>query len=99
QVFGSIRVQVRDPAALGVAAAEVTIKARDLDWVRTLNADTQGDVLVPAVPIGTYAVSVMAAGFEAATRDVTVLSNTVTPVVVRLTIAGVQEAVSVAGEM
>ncbi len=98
QVFGSIRVIVRDPQELAVAGARVAIKARGTTWSQTSVTNAQGEATFIAVPLGEYDVSVTAEGFEQADRTVQVFSNAQTPVPVTLALAGLVQAVEVKAE-
>jgi hypothetical protein len=55
----------------------------------------QGEAVFVAVPLGLYVVSVQSDGFEPADREIEVLSNTQTPVQVRLAISGVAQSMQV----
>ncbi|HMF97822.1 MAG TPA: TonB-dependent receptor [Vicinamibacterales bacterium] len=95
QVFGSVRIVVRDQQNLAVADAEVTVKAKDSAWSQTAKSNEQGEALFITVPFGTYVVSVTSAGFDVFERDIQVISNTQTPVQVRLAVAGLAQSVDV----
>ena len=95
QVFGSVRVVVRDPQNLAVANAEVIVKANGSTWSQTAKTNAQGEAVFVTVPFGQYVVSVKAGGFEPSDREIQVLSNTQTPVPVKLAIAGVVQSVDV----
>jgi Carboxypeptidase regulatory-like domain len=96
QVFGSVRVIVRDPQNLAIADSEVTITAKGSTWAKTAKTNPQGEAVFVAVPFGAYIVSVKSDGFEPADRQIEVLSNTQTPVQVSLAISGVAQSVQVA---
>jgi hypothetical protein len=95
QVFGSVRVVVRDPDNLAVADSEVVVKAKGSTWSQTAKTNAQGEAVFVTVPFGQYVVSVKADGFEPSSREIQVLSNTQTPVPVKLAIAGVTASVDV----
>ena len=52
QVFGSVRVVVRDPQNLAVADAEVMVKAKGSAWSQTASTRSQGEAIFVAVPFG-----------------------------------------------
>jgi len=95
QVFGSVRVVVRDPDNLAVADSEVVVKAKGSTWSQMAKTNAQGEAVFVAVPFGQYVVSVKADGFEPSAHEVEVLSNTQTSVPVKLTIAGLTASVDV----
>src|SRR4029079_17982779 len=76
QVFGTVRVTVRDPQNLTVPNAGVVIKAAGSTWSQTAMTGAQGDAVFLAVPFGRYTVSVNAAGFDVLERQIEVISNT-----------------------
>jgi hypothetical protein len=64
QVFGSVRVTVRDPQSLAIADAEVAIQAKGSTWTQMTTTNGQGEAVFIAVPFGVYVVSVKSGGFE-----------------------------------
>src|SRR5262249_124354 len=95
QVFGSVRIVVRDQQNLAIAGAEVTVKAKNSEWSQTATTTDQGEALFVTVPLGTYVVTAASAGFDPFEREVQVISNTQTPVQVRLAVAGLAQSVDV----
>jgi len=95
QVFGTVRIVVRDQQSLAIADADVTIKAKDSAWSQTTRTNGQGEAVLVTVPFGTYLVSVKSAGFEPFEREIRVISNTQTPVQAVLSVAGVAQSVDV----
>src|SRR5262249_45904073 len=88
QVFGSVRIVVRDQQNLAVADAEVAVRAKASAWSQTAKTNEQGEALFVTLPFGTYVVMVTSAGFDSFEQEVQVISNTQTPVQVRLSVAG-----------
>src|SRR6184192_3190482 len=100
QLFGTVRVVVRDTQNLAVVNAEVTVRAKNSEWMQMTRTDAEGIALIPAVPIGKYHVLVSAQGFAAVTdRDIQVTSNKVTPLQVQLAVGNVEQSVSVTEEL
>jgi hypothetical protein len=95
QVFGSVRVVVRDPQNLAIANAEVVVKAKGSTWLQMAKTNAQGEAVFVTVPFGQYMITVQADGFEPSDREIEVLSNTQTPVPVKLAIAGLVQSVDV----
>src|SRR5438477_1436681 len=98
QVFGSVRVAVRDPQNLAIADSEVALKAKGSSWSQMSKTNAQGEAVFIAVPFGQYVVSAKSEGFDPADREIQVLSNTQTPVQVKLAIAGLAQSVDVKAE-
>jgi hypothetical protein len=98
QLFGTVRVTVRDPQNLVVAQAEVLIKAKNSEWSQMGKTNIQGDAVFVTVPFGSYTVSVNAAGFESASRDIEVISNVQTPVQIKLAVAGLAQSVNITAQ-
>jgi carboxypeptidase family protein len=95
QVFGTVRVTVRDTQELAVPGADVTLQAEASSWGQNATTNTQGEAVFVAVPVGHYSLKVVAPGFADAARDIQVTSNSVVPVQFALAIGGVTENVHV----
>jgi outer membrane receptor for ferrienterochelin and colicin len=95
QVFGTIRVQVRDPQALVLDNVDVLLKAKGSTWQQSARTNGAGEAVFPAVPIGQYSVSASSEGFETLEKQISVTSNTVTPVQMLLSLAGFAQTVDV----
>jgi TonB dependent receptor/Carboxypeptidase regulatory-like domain len=95
QVFGAVRVVVRDEQALPIANADVTVNAKGSAWARTASTNGQGEAMFLTVPLGPYTVSVTSPGFAAFERDVQVSSNSQTIVQAKLVVAAVAQSVDV----
>jgi hypothetical protein len=94
-IFGSVRGVVHDPQHRPVQGAMVMLKAKTSDWSRTATTDANGAFQFQAVPAGDYSVAVANPGFEQASRDVTVISDTTPVVHFQLAVAGAKENVTV----
>jgi hypothetical protein len=97
QVFGTVKVTVRDPQNLIVPNAAVSVKAVGSSWSQTAMSTAQGEATFLAVPFGRYSISVKAEGFDLAGREIEVISNTQTAVQVQLALAGLAQSVDVTG--
>jgi outer membrane receptor for ferrienterochelin and colicin len=95
QVFGTVRVQVRDPQALVLDNVDVLLRARGSTWQQSARTNGVGEAVFPAVPIGQYSVSASSEGFETLDKQISVTSNTVTPVQMLLSLAGFAQTVDV----
>lgn len=99
QVFGTVRVQVRDVQALAIENADVALKAKTSTWQQIGKTNSSGDVVFAAVPIGQYTISASSEGFDTIDREISVSSNAVTPVQLQLAIAGVVQSVDVSSTL
>ena len=95
QVFGTIKLIVRDQQNLAVSSAEAIIKAKTSAWSQTSKTNDQGETVFPAVPVGEYVITVEAPGFVTSQKELVVVSNAVTPVQFQLAVAGLQQSVEV----
>src|SRR5438105_2107450 len=96
QIFGTVRVVVRDPQNLAVTNAQIVLRAKTSEWMQTASSNGEGIAVIPAVPIGDYRVSISASGFTTARdREIRVTSDKVTPVPVQLEVGGVEQSVNV----
>jgi outer membrane receptor protein involved in Fe transport len=99
-LFGSIRVEIRDPQGMLVPNAEVTVHSKTSDWAKKVMTDAQGQLLVEAVPIGQYTISATAPGFQnMPAKDLVVDSDTVTTVEVAMDMESVEQSVDVTGTL
>src|SRR5437588_11990838 len=70
EVTGNITGAVVDPSGAAVANATVTVTATSQGIVlRTLQTNEAGLYSATLLPVGTYSVTVEAAGFKRSTRD------------------------------
>ena len=95
QVFGTVRVNLRDAQDLAVPGASVVLKAEASTWTQSTTADAQGDAVFTAVPIGHYMITASLSGFADEHQDIEVTSNAIVPVRLKLKLAGLSESVEV----
>ncbi|HEY7514011.1 MAG TPA: carboxypeptidase-like regulatory domain-containing protein, partial [Vicinamibacteria bacterium] len=99
-INGTIEGVVKDTTGAVLSGATVTVTNVDVGAQRTLTAGSDGGFRAPLLPLGTYKVRVELPGFKAAERTGVTLSAGQTAVLnVVLEVGGVQEIVSVSGEM
>ncbi|WP_161557517.1 TonB-dependent receptor [Acidisarcina polymorpha] len=94
-IFGSVRGIVHDPQHRPVQGAQLTLKAQNSDLTQTMDSDVNGEFVFTAVPIGNYTVTVLSKGFQQASQDVGVQSDTSPVLHFQLTIEGATENVVV----
>lgn len=96
QLFGTVRVQVRDPQNLAIPNADVVLRAKASDWTQAVQSNGSGQALLQAVPVGQYLVSVAAEGFTPSNdKEIEVTSGTITDLQLQLTMQAVEETVEV----
>jgi hypothetical protein len=89
---------ITDPNGSSLPGVAVTVTSASTGSIRTAVSDEQGRFVVTNLAPGTYQVAMDLNGFAATRRDVTLGLGDVKPVDVRLALAGVTEAVTVAAE-
>jgi outer membrane receptor protein involved in Fe transport len=94
-IFGNVRGTVHDPTDRSIPGAQVTIRSRTSNWTQSATSDAEGAFEFDAVPVGEYAVSVMAAGFGSQEQQVTVISGSAPVLNFAMKIAGVEQTVQV----
>src|SRR5579872_1495194 len=91
---------VTDPSGAAIAGAKVTITNSATDQSRETMSAPDGNYVVPDLRVGTYRLSVTAAGFKTFVQDgiqVQVDENRRVPV--QLAVGGVNESVTVAADV
>jgi len=94
-IFGSVHGVIHDPQHRPVPDAMVMIRAKSSDWSASTNSDASGNFNFNAVPLGEYAVTVAALGFEQTQQDVVVMSGTQPVLHFALNVAGTKETINV----
>ncbi|HEX8817487.1 MAG TPA: TonB-dependent receptor [Terriglobales bacterium] len=94
-IFGSVKGVVHDPQHRPVQGAMVMLRSKTSDWSKTATTDASGEFQFQAVAAGDYAVAVANPGFEQATREVTVISDTTPVIHFQLKVGGTKEDVTV----
>lgn len=93
---GSIAGNVLDSTGSAIPHAPVIAHNRETGYTATTESSGAGSFRLPAVPLGTYDVSISVAGFRAAKYSGLVVQvNTVTPLDVILEVGSVSESVTV----
>jgi hypothetical protein len=98
-LYGSIVGNVTDSTGAAVPGATVTIEQTETKLKRELVTDAAGAYHFPAVPSGTYTITVMMSGFRSFGRPgVPVTLNSVARVDAKLEVGQLTETVSVSAE-
>ena len=98
-VYGHVQGIVHDPAHRPLPNADVTLKSTTSDFTLHVAGRPDGSFGFTAVPIGSYTLTVVAAGFAPEAQSVTVRENTSSILHFELALAGVHEKVSVTAEL
>jgi hypothetical protein len=98
---GAITGTVQDPSGAVVANADVRITNQGTDVLeRSVKTGPDGAFTAPLLPVGTYRVSIQAAGFSEGTfSDIDVRVTETTRVIAKLTTQSVQQRIAVQAEV
>ncbi len=98
---GAIAGTVQDPSGALVASADVRITNQETNVVeRSVKTGPDGGFTAPLLPVGTYSVSIQAAGFtEAKVADIVVRVTETTRMIAKLTTQSVQQKIEVQAEV
>lgn len=94
-IFSVVRGIVHDPQHRPIEGAQVEIRARNSDWVKTTTSNAEGEFQFLAVPLGDYAIRVARDGFTPAKQRVVVQSGTAPILHFPLQIAAINQTVEV----
>lgn len=92
-VFGTIRGIVHDPDHRPIAHARVTIRAVAAEWSKTAETDSDGEITFPAVPIGSYDITVSGDGFSPAVHRIEVAGGSAPVLHFQLKLAPISQSV------
>jgi|CXWL01.1.fsa_nt_gi outer membrane receptor protein involved in Fe transport len=90
--------RVSDADQAGIPGVTVSVSAPELQGVRTVVTDANGEYLVASVPPGDYTFTFSLDGFETQTRTLKLSSAQVQRLDVDMSLAGVTETIQVTGE-
>lgn len=94
---GTIRGRVVDAQGLALPGVTVNVTSPNLQGVRTVVTEANGDYIVAQLPPGTYTIAFELAGFETLTKTASVAPTQMVPVDVTMGVAGLKETVEVVG--
>jgi len=94
-VLAAVRGVVHDPQHRPIAGATVTLHAANSDFVEEEKTNTDGEFSFSAVPAGDYFITAAQPGFDTAKQSITVASNTSPVLHIELSVASVQQSVTV----
>jgi outer membrane receptor protein involved in Fe transport len=93
----NLRGIVHDPQHRPIDGAQVTVRARNSDWSKTVQSDPDGQFALDAVPEGDYRVRIEAQGFEAFEQLIAVTVGKTPVLHFQLQLAGIKQTVEVSG--
>jgi hypothetical protein len=96
QAVGELRGTVNDPSSAVVPNATVTAEQAGTGLTRSALTGASGAFSIPALPVGTYTLTVQAAGFKSASSEVKLDVNQQREVNFTLALAGTNTEVQVA---
>ncbi len=97
-MFGTVKTIVHDPQHRPVAGATIKLKSATSDWSQTGQTNDDGELTLMTVPVGDYVVTVTQTGFISAQQKVTVVSGSTPVVHFQLSIAPVNQTVTVSAQ-
>ena len=74
-IFGTVRGLIHDPQHRPVQGAQVTLRAVDSDFTRSITSDQSGEFRFDAIPLGEYTVAVEMTGFAPERQKITLTSG------------------------
>jgi hypothetical protein len=92
---GRVNGTITDPTAAMVSNAAITLKAHSTGQVLSIQTNESGAYSFPNVAVGGYTLTVEAAGFQVGIREIKVSLNQLTTLNLPLSVAVVQENVTV----
>ena len=94
-IFGSVRGVIHDPHHRPVSGAMVMLRSQTSDFEKTANTDNNGEFQFNALPLGEYAVIVVAPGFGQVEQNLIVQSGTEPVLHLALRVAEAKETITV----
>ncbi len=96
-VFATVHGVVHDPQHRPLAAADVTLRAANSEFVLRAKTNSDGEFELPQAPIGVYRLTVASPGFANITGPLTIASGTNPVVHIMLSVAAATQTVIVLG--
>ncbi|MDD5562616.1 MAG: TonB-dependent receptor [Thermoanaerobaculaceae bacterium] len=92
---GAIMLTVVGPTGAAVAGAAVAVASSSLIAPRRATTGAEGHVVVPALPPGSYRVTVKLSGYEEAEREIALVQDRTVDLVIPLEVEAVRETIVV----
>jgi outer membrane cobalamin receptor len=94
-IFGTVNGLIHDPQHRPVQGAQVTLRAANSAWTKSVTSDDTGEFHFDAVPLGEYKVTVELAGFSSEDQKFALSSGRDARIHFSLTVAQSKETVEV----
>ena len=94
-IFGSVSGLIHDPQHRPVQGAQVTLRAANSDWTKTVASNDDGEFRFDTVPLGEYVVRVEQPGFASEEQKLVLNSGREARTHFSLTVAQAKETVEV----
>src|SRR5882724_5856674 len=94
-IFSTVSGLIHDPQHRPVQDAQVTLRAANSDWTKSVTSDDAGEFHFDTVPLGEYTVKVEVAGFAAQEQKLALSSGRDARIHFSLTVAQAKETVEV----
>ena len=94
-IFSTVSGLIHDPQHRPVQGAQVTLRAANSDWTKSVTSDDAGEFHFDTVPLGEYTVKVEVAGFAAQEQKLALSSGRDARIHFSLTVAQAKETVEV----
>ena len=94
-IFGTVNGLIHDPQHRPVQGAQVTLRAANSAWTKSVNSDNAGEFHFDSVPLGEYQVTVELAGFTSEEQKFALSSGRDARLHFSLTVAQAKETVEV----
>ncbi len=98
-VFGEVQGVVHDPQHRPLSGATVVLKSATSAFTQSKSTDRDGGFRFQAVPFGQYTVTVSQTGFASFTQPISLASGTSPILHVELSLATVNESISIVGQV
>lgn len=94
-IFGTVTGLIHDPQHRPVQGAQVTLRAANSAWTKTVSSDDAGEFRLDTVPLGEYTVRVELAGFASEEQELVLSSGREARTHFSLTVAQAKETIEV----
>jgi len=94
-IFGAVHGLIHDPQHRPVKGGQITLRAVDSDWSKSVSSDEAGQFTFEAVPLGEYKVTVELSGFATEEQKVVLTSGRDARLHFSLTVAKTQQTIEV----
>jgi outer membrane receptor protein involved in Fe transport len=94
-IFGAVTGLVHDPQHRPIQGAQITLRAADSAWTKTVTSNQAGEFRFEAIPLGNYSITVEVPGFATEQQNLAVTSGSEVRLHFALNVAQAKENVEV----